>query len=220
MTQKFASAIAVNMSGAMNHPGSGQDQNLRQDLAVIADWIKPKSRVLDLGCGDGALLAYLARHKQCTGYGVEIDDNQVLASAKRGVNVIQRNIEQGLSMFGQGQFDVAVLSMSLQVTKETEKVLREMSSVASNCIVSFPNFGHWFHIWSIFKGRMPVSTEMPYQWYNTPNLHLATTHDFEDFLGQLNLSIVQRTFLKDGKPVSFMPVKRATQAIYQFKKPL
>ncbi len=189
---------------------------LREDLAIIADWIPQGSRVLDLGCGDGALMGHLAYAKNCTGYGVEIDDTQVLQCVQRGVHVIQRNIEEGLSLFGQGQFDIAVLSMSLQVTKETEKVLREMSTVARQGIVSFPNFGHWFHIWSIFKGRMPVSNEMPYQWYNTPNLHLATIHDFEDFLTQLNLKIVKSTFLRDGHPVNLLRAKRATQAIYQF----
>ena len=193
-------------------------KELRPDLALIAQWIKPNSRVLDLGCGDGALLAHLARDKNCTGYGVEIDDKQVLACAKQGVNVIQRNIEDGLAMFGQGQFDVAVLSMSLQVTKQTEQVLREMSNVARQGIVSFPNFGHWFHIWSIFKGRMPVSQEMPFAWYNTPNVHLATVQDFEDFLLSFGLNITARTFLKNGVPVNFMPGKRATQAIYQFQK--
>jgi methionine biosynthesis protein MetW len=190
---------------------------LREDLAIIADWIPKGSSVLDLGCGDGALMGHLAYNKQCRGYGVEIDDAQVLQCVQRGVNVIQRNIEEGLSMFGQGQFDIAVLSMSLQVTKETEKVIREMSTVARQCIVSFPNFGHWFHIWSIFKGRMPVSNEMPFQWYNTPNLHLATVHDFEDFLAQLNLRIVKSTFLRDGQPVNLLRAKRATQAIYQFE---
>ncbi len=190
---------------------------LREDLAIIADWIPKGSSVLDLGCGDGALMGHLAYNTQCRGYGVEIDDAQVLQCVERGVNVIQRNIEEGLSMFGQGQFDIAVLSMSLQVTKETEKVIREMSTVARQCIVSFPNFGHWFHIWSIFKGRMPVSNEMPLQWYNTPNLHLATVHDFEDFLTQLNLKIVKSTFLRDGHPVNLLRAKRATQAIYQFE---
>lgn len=191
---------------------------LRPDLRVIANWVSPKSRVLDLGCGDGALLAHLARSKQCTGYGVEIDDSQVLACVKQGVNVIQRNIEEGLAMFGQEQFDIAVLSMSMQATKETERVLREMTTVARQGIVSFPNFGHWFHVWSILRGRMPVSREMPYEWYNTPNVHLATVQDFEDFLSQLNLTITERVFLRDGVPINFMPGKRATQAIYRFQK--
>lgn len=191
---------------------------LRPDLRVIANWVPPQSRVLDLGCGDGALLAHLATSKQCTGYGVEIDDSQVLACVKQGVNVIQRNIEEGLSMFGQEQFDIAVLSMSMQATKETERVLREMTTVARQGIISFPNFGHWFHVWSILRGRMPVSREMPYEWYNTPNVHLATVQDFEDFLGQLKLVITERVFLRDGVPITFMPGKRATQAIYRFQK--
>ncbi len=191
---------------------------LRPDLEVIASWIAPGSRVLDLGCGDGVLLDHLARNKQCTGYGVEIDDAQVAACFARGVNVIQQNIEEGLTMFGRDQFDVAVLSMSVQSTRQTEKVLREMSTVARYGVVSFPNFGHWYHVWSILLGRMPISQEMPYQWYNTPNLHLATVQDFEDFLQQLNLNIVNGVFLKNGREIRLMPGKRATQAIYRFTR--
>ena len=138
--------------------------------------------MLDLGCGDGALLAHLYEAKQCRGYGVEIDDAEVLACARRGVDVVQQNIEEGLEMFRGGRFDVVVLSMAIQATHRTEKVLREMSEVAAEGIVSFPNFGHWFHIWSILLGRMPVTRQMPYQWYDTPNLHLTTIKDFEDLL--------------------------------------
>jgi methionine biosynthesis protein MetW len=202
----------------MSNVNPNASTGLRSDLRVIADWITPGSRVLDLGCGDGDLLAHLAKGKQCSGYGVEIDDAAVIACVKQGVNVIQRNIEEGLAMFGQNQFDVAVLSMSLQATKQTERVLQEMSTVAKHGIVSFPNFGHWFHVWSIFKGRMPVSQEMPYQWYNTPNVHLATVQDFEDFLGRFGLVIEDRAFLRDGEPIHWMPGKRATQAIYRFAK--
>lgn len=210
--------MSVNL--ALDSAAAKANGQLRADLKVIADWIKPGSRVLDLGCGDGSLLAYLSTHKQCSGYGVEIADEQVLACARRGVNVIQQNIEEGLSMFGQNQFDVAVLSMSLQATRETETVVREMSQVAQRGIISFPNFGHWFHVWSILKGRMPVSREMPYQWYNTPNLHLATVNDFEDFLAHFGLRIQQRLFLRDGQPIQWMPGKRATQAIYEFSRDL
>ena len=134
---------------------SADIQELRADLAVIADWIPPGANVLDLGCGDGALLAYLSRVKNCHGYGVEIDDAEVLACARRGVDVVQRNIEDGLEMFRGGHFDVVVLSMALQATKRTEMVLDDMSRVAGEGIVSFPNFGHWFHVWSILRGRMP-----------------------------------------------------------------
>jgi methionine biosynthesis protein MetW len=191
---------------------------LRPDLASIAEWIRPGSNVLDLGCGDGALLAHLYEAKQCRGYGVEIDDAEVLACARRGVDVVQQNIEEGLEMFRGGRFDVVVLSMAIQATHRTEKVLREMSEVAAEGIVSFPNFGHWFHVWSILRGRMPVTREMPYQWYDTPNLHLTTVKDFEQLLARLGLQIVARVFLDEGRELRFLPGKRATQAIYRFRR--
>jgi methionine biosynthesis protein MetW len=190
----------------------------RPDLVAIADWIKPGSHVLDLGCGDGTLLAHLYEAKQCRGYGVEIDDAEVLACARRRVDVVQQNIEEGLEMFRGGRFDVVVLSMAIQATHRTEKVLREMSEVAAEGIVSFPNFGHWFHIWSILLGRMPVTREMPYQWYDTPNLHLTTIKDFEDLLRRLGLKIVGQVFLSEGKPVRALAGIRATQAIYRFRR--
>jgi methionine biosynthesis protein MetW len=189
---------------------------LRPDLALIASWIQPGSQVLDLGCGDGALLDHLQRQKACSGYGVEIADAQVLACAQRGVDVIQQNIEAGLEMFSANRFDVVVLSMAIQATQHTEQVLREMSQVGATGIVSFPNFGHWSHAWSILRGRMPVSREMPYQWYDTPNLHLATPRDFEDLLAQLGLKVTHRAFLADGKTVGWMAAQRSTQAIYRF----
>jgi methionine biosynthesis protein MetW len=192
-------------------------KGLRPDLAVIADWIAPGAHVLDLGCGDGQLLDHLQRAKGCTGYGVEIDDAQVLACARRGVDVIQRDIEAGLDMFAASRFDVVVLSMAIQVTHRTERVLREMSRLGAEGIVSFPNFGHWSHAWSILRGRMPVSPTMPYAWYDTPNLHLSTPKDFEDLLDRLGLAITRRGFLADGKPVGALTGLRATQAIYRFR---
>ena len=191
---------------------------LRADLAVIADWVPREAHLLDLGCGDGALLAHLQTTKGCQGYGVEIADAAVLACVKRGVNVIQQNIEAGLGMFRAGRFDLVVLSMAIQATHKTEHVLREMSGVGREGIVSFPNFGHWYHAWSILRGRMPVSREMPYHWYDTPNLHLATVRDFEDFLAKLGLVITARAFLANGKPVSVLPGLRSTQAIYRFRR--
>jgi methionine biosynthesis protein MetW len=191
--------------------------HLRPDLALIADWIPAQSNVLDLGCGDGALMAWLQGAKACTGYGVEILPEPLVECARRGVDVIQANIEQGLGMFVKGQFDVVVLSMAIQSTMQTEKVLREMSSVGREGIVSFPNFGHWFHIWSIARGRMPVSREMPYTWYDTPNLHLATLADFEDLLGKLGLVILDKAFMDNGRRVHTLPSWRATQAFYRFR---
>jgi methionine biosynthesis protein MetW len=192
--------------------------NLRPDLARIADWIAPGSRVLDLGCGDGTLMDYLQSSKQCHGYGVEIDQAEVLACTRRGVNVIQQNIEAGLGLFSATQFDVVVLSMAIQATNKTELVLREMSEVGKEGVVSFPNFGHWTHAWSILRGHMPVSREMPYQWYETPNLHLATIPDFEALVGKLGLAITGRAFLANGRPVLRWPGLRATQAIYRFRR--
>ena len=196
----------------------GADDRLRPDLALIADWIAPGSRILDLGCGDGALLAHLKASKACQGYGVEIDDAAVLACVGRGVDVIQQNIEAGLDMFGASQFDVVVSSMAIQATFKTESVLRDMSVVGREGVVSFPNFGHWYHAWSILRGRMPVSSEMPYQWYNTPNLHLATLRDFEDLLTRLGLTVTARAFLANGRPVHALASWRATQAIYRFSR--
>jgi methionine biosynthesis protein MetW len=190
---------------------------LRPDLAEIADWIAPGSRVLDLGCGDGALLDHLQHAKACSGYGVEIDDAQVLACAHRGVDVIQQNIEAGLDMFAGSRFDVVVLSMAIQATQHTERVLREMSQVGLEGIVSFPNFGHWTHAMSILRGRMPMSREMPYQWYDTPNLHLSTPLDFEDLLDKLGLVVTRRGYMANGQPTRFLPGLRCTQAIYRFR---
>ncbi|MEI6545671.1 MAG: methionine biosynthesis protein MetW [Burkholderiales bacterium] len=190
---------------------------LRPDLAAIADWIAPGSRVLDLGCGDGALLDHLQHAKGCSGYGVEIDDAQVLACAHRGVDVIQQNIEAGLDMFAGSRFDVVVLSMAIQATQHTERVLREMSQVGLEGIVSFPNFGHWAHAVSILRGRMPMSREMPYQWYDTPNLHLSTLLDFEDLLDKLGLVVTRHGYMANGQPIRFLPGLRCTQAIYRFR---
>ena len=196
----------------------GAPRPLRPDLACIAEWVAPNTRVLDLGCGDGSLLSHLQQTRQCQGYGVEIDDAAVLSCMRRGVNVIQQNIEAGLGMFGAGQFDLVVLSMAIQATHKTEHVLREMSEVGREGIVSFPNFGHWYHAWSILRGRMPVSREMPYQWYDTPNLHLATIADFEDLLAKLHLRVTARAFLADGRRIGWAASQRATQAIYRFKR--
>jgi methionine biosynthesis protein MetW len=190
---------------------------LRPDLALIAGWIAPGAHVLDLGCGDGALLGHLQGAKRCTGYGAEIDDAQVLACARRGVDVIQQDIEAGLDIFSGCRFDVVVLSMAIQATHQTERVLREMSRLGAEGIVSFPNFGHWSHAWSILRGRMPISREMPYRWYDTPNLHLSTPKDFEDFLEGLGLAITRRVFLADGRPVGVLAGLRCTQAIYGFR---
>lgn len=191
----------------------------RPDLLRIAQWIAPQSRVLDLGCGDGTLLAWLRDHKQVDGAGVEFDDSRVIASVQRGVRVIQQNLEEGLALFADQQFDSVVLSQTLQSMHHTEHILREMARVARFGIVSFPNFGYWTHGLSILKGRMPVTGQMPYEWYNTPNIHLCTMNDFEDLAKQLGLKITHVATFNQDKEVRFLAGWRSSLALYRFESP-
>ena len=190
----------------------------RATLQSIARLVPPGSRVLDLGCGDGALLDHLQRERGCTGYGVEIADANVLACVRRGVDAIQLNLDEGLSMFGDDSFDVVLQIDTLQHLRNAETMLRETARVGKVGIVAFPNFAHWPNRLSIVRGRMPVTKRLPYQWYDTPNLHLTTVKDFEDLLARLGLTIVGRVFLKEGRQVRVLPGKRATQAIYRFRR--
>jgi methionine biosynthesis protein MetW len=202
----------------MTHaPQAGSDRALRLDLARIAGWIASGSRVLDLGCGDGALLAYLRDEKNVTCAGVELDDDHVIASVRRGVPVIQQNLEEGLALFDDQQFDTVVLSQTLQSMHHTEHILNEMARVARFGIVSFPNFGYWPHGWSILRGRMPVTGEMPYQWYDTPNIHLCTLRDFERLAVSLGLRITDLATFNTRREVSFLPEWRSTLAVYRFE---
>ncbi len=190
--------------------------NLRSDLRQIAEWIAPESRVLDLGCGDGALLAHLRETKSCRGYGVDIDDDNVLAATTNGVSVVQADLESGLRMFGDHRFDTVVLSQTLQAMRRIEDILRDMARVAHQGIVSFPNFGHWRCALSLALGRMPVTQEIPYAWHDTPNIHLCTLKDFEILAARLALRITDRVVLAAGRPVSVLPRLRATLAVYRF----
>jgi methionine biosynthesis protein MetW len=194
----------------------GRAQNMRPDLVRIASWIERGSRVLDLGCGDGALLAYLRNELGVRGAGVEIDDAHVITCVQRGVEVIQQNLEDGLALFDDKQFDTVVLSQTLQSMHRTEHILREMARVARDGIVSFPNFGYWPHGWSILRGRMPVTGQMPYQWYNTPNIHLCTLEDFERLAADLGLRIIERATFHEEREIRFLPAWRSTLAVYRF----
>jgi methionine biosynthesis protein MetW len=195
------------------------EDQLRPDLVRIASWIGEGSRVLDLGCGDGSLLAYLQENKHAVGAGVELNDQHVIESVRRGVQVIQQNLEDGLALFGDQQFDTVVLSQTLQSMHHTEHILREMARVARYGVVSFPNFGYWPHGWSILRGRMPVTGEMPYQWYDTPNIHLCTLRDFEDLAAQLGLRITHLAAFNGAGEISFLRGWRSTLAVYRFESP-
>ena len=165
---------------------------LRADLAQIADWITPGSRVLDLGCGDGTLLAYLRDAKDCRGYGVELNDEHVAQCVRARINVVQQNLDAGLRMFDDDMFDTVVLSQTLQAMHNAEGLLREMARVGREGVVSFPNFGHWKHAVSLLAGRMPVTRQIPYQWYDTPNIHLCTLRDFEELAVAEGLRLTAR----------------------------
>ena len=192
--------------------------SLRADLQLIADWVKDGSRVLDLGCGDATLLAWLFQNKRVNGYGVEIDPQNVVSAISAGVNVIQGDLEQGLSEFDDGAFDYVILSQTIQAMHHTENILNEMLRVGRKAIVTFPNFGYWRNRWQIMGGRMPVSDDMPYQWYNTPNIHWCMLGDFEQLCRQNQIVIEERTVMTDGSRVNFMPNLLGSLAFYRVAK--
>ena len=153
---------------------------MRADLEIIQDWIPAGSRVLDLGCGNGELLASLRDNKQVTGYGLEIDADNIAECVAKGVNVIEQDLDKGLGNFASNSFDVVVMTQALQAVEYPDRILDEMLRVGRQCIITFPNFGHWRCRWYLTtKGRMPVSDFLPYTWYNTPNIHFCTFEDFE-----------------------------------------
>jgi len=196
---------------------------LRTDLDVIQAWIASGSRVLDLGCGDGTLLQSLRDNKQVNGYGLEIDASQITACISKGLNVIDQNLDQGLANFSDHSFDTVVMTQALQTMHAPDQVLQEMLRVGEECIVTFPNFGHWKARWHLaVNGRMPVSDLLPYQWYDTPNIHFCTFNDFEVLCRELNIHIIRRQvvaetavgrLLKDVRPNLF-----GDTAIYHLRK--
>ncbi|TMH29461.1 MAG: methionine biosynthesis protein MetW [Betaproteobacteria bacterium] len=188
---------------------------MRADLAAIAQWVAPQARVLDLGCGDGSLLRTLWQERQAPGYGVEIDDAAVLDCVDNDVNVLQVDLESGLSLFGDHTFDCVILSETLQTIHRTEFLMREMLRVGREMIVSFPNFGHWSARLQVLAGRMPVSQTLPYEWYETPNVHHCTTVDFEDLCRRLHVRIRERLVLHEGKPVTWLPNLLGSVAVYR-----
>ena len=189
----------------------------RFDFQLIASWIAPGSRVLDLGCGDGVLLAGLAATHGVKGYGIEIDDANVLASVKHGVSVVQRDLEEGLAIFEDNAFDFVILSQTLQAMRNVEGVLREMLRVGREGIVTFPNFGFWRHRLDVLQGYMPVSRTLPHSWYDTPNIHLCTVKDFKDLCTKIGAEILDERVIHEGHTVRLLPNLRGSLGVFRFK---
>ncbi len=181
----------------------------------IARLVPQGARVLDLGCGDGALMDFLQRTKGCTGYGVELDDAKVLACLQRGVKVLQFNLDEGLALFGDSSFDVVLQIDTLQHLRNTETMLRETARVGRIGIVAFPNFAHWPNRLSVLQGRMPVTKRLPYQWYDTPNIRVGTFADFEVLAQRNGLRVADSFGLHEGREVRSWPNLLASTAVFK-----
>lgn len=190
----------------------------RPDFVAIAALVKSGAKVLDLGCGDGSLLRYLCNARDVHGYGVEIDDENIQACFNNGINVIQSDLESGLSSFESGSFDYVILSQTLQAMKHTEGIIKEMMRVSKEGIVSFPNFGYWKNRLQVICGHMPVSETLPYQWFDTPNIHLCTLGDFERFCRQHGARILERRIMNGDHQISFAPNLFGMLAFYRFER--
>ena len=187
-------------------------------MEALARLVPTGSRVLDLGCGNGAMLDYLQRERGCSGYGIEISDANVLACVRRGVNVIQLNLDEGLAMFGDASFDVVLQIDTLQHLRNAEVMLRETARVGRTGIVAFPNFAHWPNRLSVLRGRMPVTRRLPYQWYDTPNIRVGTYKDFEALAQKNRLRILDAFGLQEGQAVRFLPNALAGTAVFHFER--
>ncbi len=187
-------------------------------MQAIAALVPEGSRVLDLGCGDGALLDHLQRERGCTGYGVELADANVLACMRRGVNVVQLNLDEGLALFEDASFDVVLQIDTLPHLRNAEIMLRETARVGRAGIVAFPNFAHWPNRLAVLRGRMPVTRRLPYQWYDTPNIRVGTFKDFEVLAHKNALRILDAFGLQDGRVVRQLPNLRAGTAVFHFER--
>lgn len=183
-----------NLSQSKQLKASAKSNLSKQDLNLIADWIEPNSRVLDLACGEGELLDYLQTYKGVTGYGLEIDAERITACIAKGVNVLEQDLNRGLSNFADQSYDTVIMTQALQVLRRQDLALEEMLRVGKTAIVTFPNFAHFSsRLYLACKGRMPMSKMLPHQWYDTPNIHLFTFKDFESLCKELNIKVLDRT---------------------------
>jgi len=187
-------------------------------MQQIAALVPEGSRVLDLGCGTGELLSYLQTHRGCSGYGVELDDANLLACVQRGVNAIQLNLEEGLSIFEDQSFDVVLQLETLQHLRNTELMLRETARVGRIGIVSFPNFAHWPNRLQVLLGRMPVTRVLPYEWYDTPNIRVGTYADFEVLARKNNLRVLDSFGIQNGRAVRTRPNLMSSMAVFKFDR--
>lgn len=178
---------------------------MRLDLLLAEQWVKPGSRVLDLGCGDGELLAHLHKNFQVQGYGLEIDHKKITAAIQRGVSVIEQNLDLGLSNFNDNSFDIVFMAQAIQAIKKPDELLDEMLRVGREAIVTFPNFAHWKpRSYLALKGMMPMSETLPYTWYNTPNIHLCTFRDFDALCAEKGITVLNRLAVDGGQQGSFL----------------
>lgn len=194
------------------------NQTNRYDFNVIEGWVHQNSKVLDLGCGDGLLLNHLKDKKNITGFGIEKDKDNWLLSLKNGVDVIQMDLESGLAGFEDNSFDTVILSKTIQSMHNIQSIISEMQRVAKEIIVTFPNFGYWRNRLQIIKGGMPLSKELPYNWYNTPNIHLCTINDFDSFCTTYKISVVEKHIMTDQQAVNFYPNLFGALALYKLVK--
>lgn len=175
------------------------NHELRDDLAIIQQWVMPNSQVLDLGCGEGTLLRYLRKHKNVRGYGLEINPDKITACISNGINVIEQNLDDGLSNFTDQSIDTVVMTQALQAVKRPDLLLDEMLRIGKEAIVTFPNFGYWrTRLYLMVKGRMPMSETLPYNWYDTPNIHMCTFRDFELLCHEKGIKIRNKTVVDDN----------------------